>query len=216
LIARGIYNSGDIYIFDGLFSGIESDNIGHITKKDKKDSIQELWTKLTTGNGFLAHKTVLLVEDMEGKSSSALKFEDLVKKMDKSIVFAYKGAEYGDEKERKNGIFEYDSYEEYYSKFVCPLLGMEPMSVEVKKRGSKMKDTFSFKKGKFGKLGGGGGGGIDLFNMNKLKEIGNAKDDNFNLLHRKNRKSVKTPKGAGSMSHLNNFTQMSNAASGKE
>lgn len=78
-MARGLYSSGDIYILEGLFGGLESAKVGSLQKNTNKEGSKELWTKLTTGHGVLRHKTVLLVEDMEGKDSNALKFEEIIK-----------------------------------------------------------------------------------------------------------------------------------------
>lgn len=62
---------------------------------------------------------------MNGKSSNALKYTEVVKNMNKTVVFAFKGANYGSNKETKNGIFEYGSFEEYYRKFVCKILNLK-------------------------------------------------------------------------------------------
>lgn len=197
LMARGIYASGDIYILEGLFGNIENDSIGYLAKSQKSEGSKELWTKLTTGNGVLRHKTVLLVEDMEGKTSNALKFEEIIKKMNKTIVFAFKGAEYGTKKESENGIYEYKTFDNYYKCFASKLLGIH-VTREVNKRKTVSEKTnmlLDRAKGKFGNKNGGGG--MDLFNSKALKEINVAqKDDNFNLLHRTNNKTPTNANGA--------------------
>lgn len=94
--------------------------------------------------------------------------------MDKTVVFAFKGAGYGNEIEAANGVFEYNSFSDYYRKFACKILNLKPPPAKDPLPISfKTKD---FLKGKFQGFDQKRDSvfGMDLFNKNVLKEIDNA------------------------------------------
>jgi hypothetical protein len=122
---------------------------------------------------------------MEGKSSNAMKFEEIIKQMNKTLVFSYKNANFGSRDESRIGIFEYGTFNDYYTKFASVLLNLPKLEAEkrVKKSLGNMNILERLKKAKAsgglenqnGSISKGSvGGGMDLFNKNALKDINEA------------------------------------------
>lgn len=114
LLARMLYVSGDIYILEGFFSGSDArkNNYNEIDKICSRENLEKeyLWGKLTRKNGFLEHKTVIVVEDMGGKLANIDNYSEILRQVDKIVVFGGSSDDCEEGILQFNGILEYSEY----------------------------------------------------------------------------------------------------------
>lgn len=140
LLARMLYVSGDIYILEGFFSGSDSreNNYNEVDKLDENVEEKEyLWNKLTTNNGFLHHKTVIVVEDMGGKLTNVDNYSEIIRKVDKIVVFGTSSDVNPEGIQQFNGFEEYNEFYKDDEEFVLS----RRMSGNMTQRKKKGKQT---------------------------------------------------------------------------